>query len=348
MEEKKFLGYVLVDPETNIPRYVGITVRNLRARFVGHLNDIYNRPTLNPHKTNWFKKLLAKGLMPIIRLEKECSNLEELKQFEIDYIKENKERYNLINLTPGGDWVAPAAHSRAAVLKRYHRAVVQYNVLGEKIAEFEVTEDIMREYNLRSKACSHITQCCKGTRTNAYGYLWKYKDDTSPLPIIDPKNTAFNKIVQYDLSGNRVGEYNTYADASRAIGDNSHGANIQSCCKGQQLTCKGFTFQLEPTFVYFDQNLYESKMIEFRNYVNQKFIKRQTIIQQFDLQGNFIANYNNKAEAAMVLGNRYYRQGITDCIKGRLESYLNFIWKEVNRPQNLSNSEDELIESIQS
>lgn len=51
-KEKKFLAYVLVDPNTNIPRYVGITTRSLHVRFLGHMNDIRNHPELNPHKTN--------------------------------------------------------------------------------------------------------------------------------------------------------------------------------------------------------------------------------------------------------------------------------------------------------
>lgn len=78
-KEKKFLAYVLVDPNTNIPRYVGITTRSLHVRFLGHMNDIRNRPKLNPHKTNWFKKLMKEDKLPIIQLVKECSNIEELK-----------------------------------------------------------------------------------------------------------------------------------------------------------------------------------------------------------------------------------------------------------------------------
>ena len=78
-KEKKFLAYVLVDPNTNIPRYVGITTRSLHVRFLGHRNDIRNRPELNPHKTNWFKKLMKEDKLPIIQLVKECSNIEELK-----------------------------------------------------------------------------------------------------------------------------------------------------------------------------------------------------------------------------------------------------------------------------
>ena len=59
-----------------------------------------------------------------------------MKQFEIEYIKLYKEEYQLINLTPGGDYFGLNAHSRETILKRKStRQVVQYNILGEKIAE---------------------------------------------------------------------------------------------------------------------------------------------------------------------------------------------------------------------
>lgn len=119
MEKKKnYLAYVLVDPNTNIPRYIGITTRSLSQRFVGHMQDVYNRPNLNPHKTNWFKKLLKGGQIPRIELVKECNSIEELKQFEIEYIKNHKEDYKLINMTPGGDWIGEHTHSRETILKK--------------------------------------------------------------------------------------------------------------------------------------------------------------------------------------------------------------------------------------
>ena len=110
--------------------------------------------------------------MPVIQQIAEFDTVEEMKQFEIDYITQYKEKYKLINQTPGGDWISPQTHSRETILKKKNtRAVVQWNVLGEKIAEYEIMEDIARTYNMREKACSHITGCCKHHRNNAYGYL---------------------------------------------------------------------------------------------------------------------------------------------------------------------------------
>lgn len=115
---------------------------------------------------------MAGGKLPIIKQIAEFDNELDMKNFEIDYISKYKSKYDLINLTKGGDYVADRSYSRESILKRKQiRPIVQYNVLGEKIAEFEITEDAAREYNYPNKACSHITQCCKGIRKSAYGYI---------------------------------------------------------------------------------------------------------------------------------------------------------------------------------
>lgn len=345
--QKNFIGYVLIDPETEIPRYVGITTRSIKLRFAGHLNDVYNRPNLNKHKTAWFKKLMSKGLLPIIKEVARFDNLEELKLFEQNYISKYKETYKLINQTAGGDFLGFNTHSRESILKsKRTKAVIQYNVLGEKIAEFEIMEDIGRFYNFRSKACSHITQCCKGKRTNAYGYIWKYKDDKSPLPVVDPRNIAFNIIVQYDQSMNRINEFTSYTSASKAIGDGSHGSNIQACCQGLQKTCKGFIFQLEPRYVYFDRNLYLYKIKSSRNIV--KKTKTYIRIQQYDLKGNFIKEYSSFNRISIELNIKSCAKRIKECCEGKRKNYRNYIWKYAQVSLNPSNSENELSQSTQS
>ena len=93
-------------------------------------------------------------------------------EFEKEYIRLHREEYKLINQTNGGETISYNTHSRDVILKKSTtRPVVQYNVLGEKIAEYEMIEDVRREFNLRNKACAHITACCKGSRKHAYGYI---------------------------------------------------------------------------------------------------------------------------------------------------------------------------------
>lgn len=323
-----YQAYVLIDPITNIPRYVGITTRTLGQRFSGHLNDVKNRPDLNKHKTNWFRKLMAQNEMPIIKQVAVFDNLNDLKQFEIDYIAKYKDKYKLINQTMGGDHPGFLIHSRESILKQKRtRAVTQYNVLGEKIADYEITEDIKRTFNLQDKACSHITQCCKGTRRQAYGYIWRYREEPlGDISDINPKSLYFNTLVQYDLQGNRIAEYDSYLKASQAIGDHSKGGNIASVVKGDQKSCKGYTFKLEPKFVYYDHDLFKKVYNNpMQHNINQSKANGKGVNQIKD--GKIIATYTSFSEAAKSLGNYNWRYAIAECCKGKRKEWKGFEWK---------------------
>lgn len=331
---KKYKAYVLMDPENRIPRYVGITIRSLRERLTGHLSDIYNRPELNKHKTAWFKKLLQGGRMPIIEQIAEFDDIEEMKQFEIDYITKYKEKYKLLNQTIGGDHLGFRSHSREAILKRRHtRAVVQYNILGEKIAEYEIMEDIGRTLNLREKACSHITGCCKGKRNHAYGYIWRYKDESlGDISHLNPRSLYFNKLVQYDLEGNRIAEYDSYKKAAEAIGDNSGGGNIASVINGYQKSCKNYIFQVEPIYVYFDQKLYEDYVYNWKPDPTRISTKGGNhSVEQLDLEGNVINKFNSMLQGAIAIyGYESARQHISKCIKNPNLDFKGYKWRKAS------------------
>lgn len=329
MYTKKYKAYVLVDPLTNLPRYVGITQRSLRARFSGHMSDIYNRPNLNKHKTYWFKKLLRGGHIPRIEQIAEFDTEEEMQKFEMDYIAKYKDEYKLINQTIGGEHLGFNAHSRESILKRAAtRAVTQYNILGEKIADYEIIEDIRRTLNLEEKACSHITQCCKGKRRHAYGYIWRYKEDPlGDISDINPKSLYFNKLVQYDLEGNRINEFSSYKEASEAIGDNSKGGNIAATVNREQKTCKGYVFNVEPIYCYFSQELFDKIYKEWKPKVKESLNNRGKIVEQLDKDYHLIRAFNSLSDASLaMIGTTNARTSIKAACEKHTK-YKDFYWR---------------------
>lgn len=240
--------YVLIDPRNNKIRYVGITTKSLKKRLEGHLKDIKNRPDLNYHKINWLKNLQKDKLIPIIEEIVELDTIEEAKEFEIEYIAKYKILFDLTNATIGGDHLGFKAHSRESVLKRRQiQPVCQYNIYGELIAEYQMTEDAARDNNLTS--ASKITMCCKHNRPHAHGYIWRYKNDLlGDLSFIEHNSLNFKVLVQYDLEWNEITRYNSYLKASLAIGDNSKGGNIAAVINGKQKTCKGFNWKMLDNF----------------------------------------------------------------------------------------------------
>ena len=53
------------------------------------------------------------------------------------------------------------------------KSIVQYNLDGSFVAEWEAISDAARALNIN---VSNITQCCLGKRKTAGNYIWKYKE----------------------------------------------------------------------------------------------------------------------------------------------------------------------------
>ena len=97
-------------------------------------------------------------------------SIDDAKQFEINYISMYKEKYNLTNCTPGGDLMPYRAHSREVILNsKSIKGVKQYNIFGELLHTYPITEDAARALNLSS--ASKITMCCRKKRPHAHGYI---------------------------------------------------------------------------------------------------------------------------------------------------------------------------------
>ena len=97
-------------------------------------------------------------------------NIDEAKQFEINYISMYKEEYKLTNCTPGGDMMPYRIRTRETIVNSKHtRKVDQYNIFGELLHTYDITEDGARALGIPSG--SKITMCCKRKRDHAHGYI---------------------------------------------------------------------------------------------------------------------------------------------------------------------------------
>lgn len=53
------------------------------------------------------------------------------------------------------------------------RKIIQYNLDGKLLKEWNNISEIMKELNIKNN--SHIYECCKGKRKKCYNSIWKYK-----------------------------------------------------------------------------------------------------------------------------------------------------------------------------
>jgi len=89
--------YYLIDPNTNLIRYVGISYHPDR-RLSEH---IHVSSKLKTHKDRWIHNLLIKNQKPIMKIVHESQDKDEILAYEIEHISMYD---NLTNLTSGGEY----------------------------------------------------------------------------------------------------------------------------------------------------------------------------------------------------------------------------------------------------
>lgn len=62
------------------------------------------------------------------------------------------------------------------------RAIKQYSIIGDFIAEYVSIQDASRQCDINSTC---IRDCCRGKQKTAGGFVWKYSDDTTCVNISD-------------------------------------------------------------------------------------------------------------------------------------------------------------------
>lgn len=94
--------YILVDPRSGRPRYVGCTNRPLARRLQDHMNQTTGERSTGALKDAWIKELIAAGRKPVIKHFANAPSLSEAFKIEdelIDQLKKLGE--NLVNIGPG-------------------------------------------------------------------------------------------------------------------------------------------------------------------------------------------------------------------------------------------------------
>lgn len=163
--------YVLIDPITNMVRYVG-KANDVSQRYRAHLNRARKHQI---HKKNWIEKLKNKGLKPIIEVI-DIVPIEEWIFWETYWISQMKTwGFELINYTNGGDGCT-FGNQTSFKKGQGGKKVVGYNINYEKVYEFDTAEDATKYFNVHK---SNIPCCCsfKCKNKTVKGYAWFYEDD---------------------------------------------------------------------------------------------------------------------------------------------------------------------------
>lgn len=115
---RKGLIYTLIDPRTNLVRYVGQTVSKPNYRYAQHIFQWKRCPDKMTHVNSWIKNLYDLGLKPIMEIIEQCVE-SELDNKEIQVIKYFKALgANLCNHSHGGKGVRGVRPTKESSSKR--------------------------------------------------------------------------------------------------------------------------------------------------------------------------------------------------------------------------------------
>jgi len=121
------------------------------------------------------------------------------------------------------------------------KSVLQYDLNGKFLKEWDRTYNIQKELNLSFKLISRV---CLGQRKTCGGYIWKYKENENYSHQLDMeingRKDIIKKVEQYDLDGNLIKTWDSINLAQKTL--NCKGI-FSALRKGKNFSC-GFNWKV--------------------------------------------------------------------------------------------------------
>lgn len=205
--------------------YIGQAI-DLNARYEKHIKNIKDKN----HNEDLYIALREYGIdnfnYDILISNVEKSKLDELEIYYINF-------YN--SLKPNGYNMVPGGSNGAGLIKG--KKVEQYSLEGIYIRTFDSAHQAEYETKI---SYGNICSCCRGTRNQAGGYQWKYKDSNKQIFEIKKCNHN-NGVLQFSKNGIFIKEFSSIKEAAEEL--NCSKAAITKACQGKSKTSQGFIWK---------------------------------------------------------------------------------------------------------
>lgn len=293
---RKYYLYALIDPNLNSPKYIGIT-NNPDRRLQEHIED-----TAITKKTKWISSLKEGGKLPSIEILRETDNVNEVIEWEKQFIKDLADKYNLTNSTPGGEYLG----------------------IGVPIQVFDLEGNLIEIYNsmveyaelLGKTDYSSISAVCSRKRNYAYGKIFRYLGDTVTEDDLNKlNNTLHNRdkkhVLIISLYGELLGEFESIQQASKSgFGNSASISQVLNEVEGFH-TVKG-------NFACWNLDDYQNKL--------KRYMGDTLPIQCYDLDGNHLKTFYKYADAIKFC-NCKSMTSIKVCAIGKQKQAYGYRWK---------------------
>lgn len=213
MKNKKNIIYK-VSNNANDRVYIGASSKHLNSRRSDHLQKA-NKGL----EGKFYEAIRTYGPDVFVwSVIDEASDIDELAQKEKYWIQHYNSVKNGYNSDSGGG---------------FKKSIHQYDLDSRLwIAEYDCLQSEASASNTNRK---YISRAALSVNKEYAGYLWSYEKHEE-LPAAQDKRRR--KVVQYDLAGNWLAEFNSVADASRFTGVSK--SYIAKVCRYERTVAKGF------------------------------------------------------------------------------------------------------------
>ena len=275
------IGIYKIQNKINNKIYIGQSIdiyKRIREHFLESRYNNPNRAQYNYHLDRAIRQYGKENFVTEIIEECEIKDLDEREQYWIKYYNSYEEGYNE---TLGGKGYIPNL-----------KPVYQYDVEGNFLKAFN---NIYEAEKLTQISKDRIRKVLSNSFTNklAGEYQWSYvKTDKIPSTY------QYIPILVFDFDGNKIGFFKSAAEASRNLKDSV--VTILHCCKDNNLTGEYAQYR------YWQGN---ENLEKIASYQRSKVGK---MINQYDLNGNYLKTYNSIKEAACAVGAKS-TSGISAC-----------------------------------
>ena len=318
-------GYIYLILNTVYPDkiYVGQTSVTPNNRWKGHMlqakeSKHNNTDKLHNYMARYGIENFGLTVIEMITCKTKDELIDRLNEKEIYYIDRFDTYKNGLNSTRGG----------RNAMDHKKRPVIQYDLDGNIIKEHESIDSLKEMFD----SVSTIYDCCLHNNARyAYGYLWKYKDDLTPLPKLtdSEKREAINRykmrcpIYEYYYNGILLNIYNNIDDLLK-INPNITREQVLLCCSGRNYGT--------------DLKIYRFEGDSFDKY--KTFRDKPKIVEQYDINGNLIHVYASARLADYAYGGK--GSVISNACRNNKIAY-GFIWKYASNTLKEVKNEKQII-----
>lgn len=155
---------------------------------------------------------------------------------------------------------------------------------------------------------SNMTDGGEGFKNVTFTEETRKKMSEAKIGKLKGKNNGNSKIVeQYDLNGNFIRAYDSLTEAAEI--NNLCLKNISHCCRGESKSAYGYVWKYNGT--------------AYKPIIKAKRLDKRKIVYQYDLEGNFIKEWESMQDAEK---NTKIRHVGCVCL-GKLKQSGGFMWK---------------------